>query len=145
MSQHTPGPWLATKSKHGIDDGNHVIAVLNPEAGDRAILIHSEGEAGNSFADARRIVACVNACEGSETEILEQLGGDFVKPLIDLIDQRDELLVALKTYEQAFEKMFCQCSANGIKDAWGRPVSCSLLNEAHCAAEKAIAKVEKKQ
>lgn len=45
---------------------------------------------------------------------------------------------ALKLYEQAFEAMFSQCLSNGIKDAWGKPVDCTLLNKAHCAAERAL-------
>lgn len=45
---------------------------------------------------------------------------------------------ALKLYEQAFEAMLVQCCSNGIKDAWGKPVDCTLLNQAHCAAGKAL-------
>lgn len=51
--------------------------------------------------DARRIVACVNACEGISTENLEEN-----KPIIELaraynasLRQRDDLLEALKSIE----------------------------------------------
>lgn len=45
--------------------------------------------AGND--NARRLAACWNACEGSEVEDLERLGADFIKPLIDLIDENEKL------------------------------------------------------
>lgn len=40
-----------------------------------------------SHDDARRLAACWNACEGSKTEDLEELGADYIKPLIKLIDE----------------------------------------------------------
>jgi hypothetical protein len=59
--------------------------------------------------------------------------------------QSDDLLAALKLYEQAFDRMFAQCCSNGMKDAWGKPVDCTLLNHAHYAAGKAIANAQVSQ
>lgn len=56
----------------------------------------------------------------------------------------NDVVDALKLYEKAFEEMFSQCLSNGIRDAWGNPVNCTLLNEAHCEAGKALRKIEAK-
>ena len=81
---HTPEPWV--HSPRGM------IVSMAPEAADSALIANLSPE---NAENARRIVACVNACEGSKTQDLERLGKDYVKPLIDLIDQRDRLLAAI--------------------------------------------------
>jgi hypothetical protein len=101
MSEHTKEPWIF----YGEEDGDFIIFGNTPEAKEFVANVGSEGalQAVMSppnglaafdldLANARRIVACVNACEGSETEVLEKLGADFIKPLIDLIDDRANLL-----------------------------------------------------
>lgn len=50
-----------------------------------------------------------------------------------------ELRNALKLYEYAFDELFSQALSNGLYDAWRRPISCTLLNNAHSAATKALA------
>ena len=79
MSEHTQEPWHIVK---GID---------------RRWRIHSEtvshmadlGESGKQ--DARRIVACVNACEGISTETLEKVKladvGNMHSALRDCVEQ----------------------------------------------------------
>lgn len=53
--------------------------------------------------------------------------------------QHNELLAALKKYEQAFDEIFAQCCSNPVYDAWGKPVAgLSTLSEAHYLAGKAI-------
>jgi hypothetical protein len=60
--------------------------------------------AATSEKDAKRIVACVNACAGISNEVLEECGKDFLANYTDqlhvekLAEQRDELLAALKEY-----------------------------------------------
>jgi hypothetical protein len=47
--------------------------------------------------NARRIVVCVNACSGIDTDHLEKHGlPGFAEKLSALVEQRDELLTALK-------------------------------------------------
>lgn len=46
---------------------------------------------------------------------------------------------ALQRYEQAFEAMFAQAYCNGIFDAWGKPIDCTVLNQAHNMASHALA------
>lgn len=61
---------------------------------------HIETEGGRGIAydmlaeDARRVVACVNACDGIGTEHLEKYG--FAQKISDLVQQRDQLLEALE-------------------------------------------------
>ena len=59
-------------------------------------------ESMNRIEDARRIVACVNACAGLPTEKLESspLGG-VLNGVAGLIAQRDELLAALEAFTSA--------------------------------------------
>ena len=62
---------------------------------------------GHNFANARRIVACVNWCAGNSTEGMEravEIGRPYaverdaaIERELELIKQRDELLSALKT------------------------------------------------
>jgi hypothetical protein len=72
MSEHTKEPWTATnfsfKSK-GWDDPFPVIQIKG--AGDVPIIAMAPEEIDQ--ANARRIVACVNACAGIDTEKLEQV------------------------------------------------------------------------
>lgn len=64
--------------------------------------------------DARRIVACVNACEGAPIEDLERLGKDYVKPLIALIDANNsmiESLTKIASYTQDSNLLWWQVEA----------------------------------
>jgi hypothetical protein len=102
---HTKEPWQVTEGDLIITDKNAVIAVASSGCGyngnirPRTISDEQKGE------NARRIVACVNACAGIQNDILENemfRGAMNSKAyLIDAIQQRDELLEALKkiTYQ----------------------------------------------
>lgn len=77
MSEHYEGKLIC------VDAGDQTEFDLDTEDG---WTIATAGR-GN----ARRIAAAWNAVEGSKTEVLEALGADFVKPLIDLIDDKERL------------------------------------------------------
>lgn len=72
--KHTPEPWrtgnVSTTVVADSDDGLHITGATGPDA--------LEYYGGNLIAEsvseenARRIVACVNACAGIPTEELEQ-------------------------------------------------------------------------
>ncbi len=53
MSEHTPGPWVNTGGTIESGTGWHIASAVNTAG-------------GNSIANANRIVACVNACEGMD-------------------------------------------------------------------------------
>ena len=56
-------------------------------------------------ADARRIVACVNACAGIDTDALEQYGDGNLEALFKMQSERDELLSALEEITADYKDM----------------------------------------
>lgn len=96
MSKHTNGPWRTGGGGRFIyDRDGRIIA--------SATRFHDRREIGTVFANARRIVACVNACEGIRTEALEWRG-HLLKAADDTIaamtDQRDKLRTDLESQIQ---------------------------------------------
>lgn len=83
--RHSPGPWTfersTTKCRMTGADGGTVFAI--------------NGGMLPTDRDARRIVACVNACEGISTHDIEALGLQL-SGTPDLRQQRDDLLAALE-------------------------------------------------
>ena len=96
MTQHTPGPLKNVK--HSIySDAGYSIALT--------LLTRSSLGEEHDEANARRLVASWNACDGISTDELETTGGAAVgwtrtaSKLIHATTQRDELLEALKHIE----------------------------------------------
>jgi hypothetical protein len=81
MMEHTKEPWWNT-----------------------GVVIKADGNIpaqATSWEDARRIVACVNACAGIPTEDLERWGTSLITKIQEdniarLTKQRDELVAALE-------------------------------------------------
>lgn len=100
MNAHTKEPWKL--AYRGCDGAYDIDAAGDPAWGDISLALNV-GE-----ADARRIVACVNACAGVETIVLEQLAnsGGLVRIFSERAEysamagqlelQRDQLLAALE-------------------------------------------------
>lgn len=101
---HTPEPWLVWGDAQGFarvgTSPNYTVAAC----------MHTPG-VDSYAANARRIVACVNACEGMSTESLESIAGRIASKSVlqmhanyvsnkakvaDLEQQRDKLLAALE-------------------------------------------------
>ncbi len=78
-------------------------------------------------ANARRIVACVNACEGMPTWKLARDGLPSVSEYVALTKQRDDLVAALKKYQAA---------------GFGNSTDFAKQGEAYDAAIEALASVE---
>ena len=100
MRKHTPGPWrVAAKALVRLDQAYLIEPV------DHHNFEYGAALAATSQHDARRIVACVNACAGMETEHLENQSmlGETLLDRFNLLKseagkltkQRDELLAAL--------------------------------------------------
>lgn len=106
MSEHTKEPWYTSAT----DDG--LIEITNDERNGAIVAIAEvstgyNGQIGiEQEANARRIVACVNACAGFNTGQLENvlLFGDTLKQRFMVLSnletelrcQRDGLLLALE-------------------------------------------------
>lgn len=80
--EHTPEPW-AHRNGRIYQADRDVLTIAN-------IARASDGD--YSEANARRIVACVNACAGVPTELLEE----YPAPFSEMRAQRDQLLAALE-------------------------------------------------
>lgn len=66
--RHTPGPWFYNRDEGGLYEHN-----VNVEEGEICQVFDPAGNhEGVKAANARRIVAAVNACEGIATSALEQ-------------------------------------------------------------------------
>ena len=66
MMKHTKEPWVAEKTLQGRDS-----SISNRRGKTVAIAYQNENIDGDDLSNARRIVACVNACEGITNEALE--------------------------------------------------------------------------
>lgn len=126
MGKHTPEPWrVAAKALVRLDSAYLIEAVEHHDFKYGATL------AATSQHDARRIVACVNACAGLSTEQLEAspLGG-VLNGVAGLIAQRDQLLEALEMVIADKAPGYHDCIDDGEQEcAW-------------CVARSAIAKAK---
>lgn len=84
VSEHTKELWRICESLSGADY-THVTS----EGFDNVAVFRKP-------ADARRAVACVNACGGFATEVLERRVAEGRGIVAEIIAQRDELLAALQ-------------------------------------------------
>lgn len=94
--QHTKEPWVE------IETECDVIEITNDERNGLVVPIAKvstgfNGQVGiEQEANARRIVACVNACEGIPTGVLEKQGMVPIEQVThDIEQQRDKLPAAL--------------------------------------------------
>lgn len=86
-----------TQGRLEVADGRRIGVVLPNEVGGGfdshcVALAQDSGGRLNAEANARRLVACWNACDGVGTDLLEQ----YPAPFTELRTQRDQLLAALK-------------------------------------------------
>lgn len=100
MSDHTPGPWAVnyTKFSEVRAENGAVIA--------RCLKLTS---LTNLEANALRIVACVNACEGVRTEHLENN-----LPIVELVGRHSEALREIEALKA--ERAGLVDDINALKD-----------------------------
>lgn len=92
--EHTKGPW------HSEECRTEDYAILSTNGAIVVPCLDDFGHIGAvKEANARRIVACVNACEGLSTELLENvlMLGDTLK------DRFDDLKFELTEYMDRYE------------------------------------------
>lgn len=100
MMEHSKEPWTV---------GSKVDRAIYGADGAVVAMCDSLYEAASDSANARRIVACVNACAGLDTALLENITmlGDTLKDRIDVLrneaNQRDQLLAALESMLEIYE------------------------------------------
>jgi hypothetical protein len=105
-AQHTHGRASLDTKGVGIDLPNHIPIDIGQHAAAAQVVWKMEDYERSPHCEetARRLVACLNACEGISTEALE--GDDAPRKLREdrdlLLAQRDELLEALIAMESRF-------------------------------------------
>ncbi|MGL4260995.1 MAG: hypothetical protein ACRCTX_05190, partial [Afipia sp.] len=116
--KHTPGPWVGVDPKTGkfrdtpwdaVNErvSSSMAAPIKAGRATVALVVMAGWENKEKLhANARRIVACVNACEGIETSELEEISstGGMLGPREDvarIAKQRDHLLAALEVFASA--------------------------------------------
>ena len=92
MNKHSKGPWYKNRNWLIADANGHPICVDGFSFGS-----HSTEE---SQANTRRIVACINACEGFSIEELE--GADLFK---DSIESQSEIIALKKHLDELLEAL----------------------------------------
>lgn len=99
-NKHTPEPWYVVDAPWG--DGTWINAG-SPDPHHEGFVadcedINGDVDRDTALINARRIVACVNACAGLDTDELERfgLGPALGSEIFKLCKQRDELLAALE-------------------------------------------------
>lgn len=101
---HTKEPWAISRDqRQGYEWNNHIVSASDPNQAICFMTHDNTPDNEEGEANARRIVACVNACAGCATESLELAPVGFFnssyghpKYLDELKKQRDELLAALE-------------------------------------------------
>lgn len=114
MNKHSKGPWFKNKNRIIADANDHPVCLDGFSFGS-----HSTEK---SQANTRRIVACINACEGFSIEGLEgaNLFKDSIESqseIITLKKQRDELLMALRGLRDAFLFTSVEVHADAMRAA----------------------------
>lgn len=113
MSQHTKEPW----EWHAQGDANAYVLLTSDKKWVIGFIQNGGLLPPTQEANARRIVACVNACAGFSTEVIEiivRAGGMQHKMTATaaVAAQRDDLLAALKQYGQHQENCLGGLSNN---------------------------------
>lgn len=92
---HTPEPWHVGKGRSA-----EIVYAQDGWAVANATVFHArhathDAAIDHQHANARRIVACVNACAGLSTSALESYPGMFLR-IVETAEQRDEFAEALR-------------------------------------------------
>ncbi len=131
MKQHTNEPWHAAEIAR---DSDTFVKICHANGGTIAKLwidVDDSDFSDGQRADARRIVACVNALRGVPTEELERhhlAHAGEVRFRIEMTRQRDELLAALEKLSGDVEALMKESGGvyglhqNGDPAPWGELV-----------------------
>lgn len=107
LMKHAPEPWSVSALGNGIHAGDISICQFYNRSGT---------DFPNFEANSRRIVACVNACEGLSTERLEKfLGAAANKSVIRLTTDNLDLKARIAELEQKLDDSFDSDSAAHIR------------------------------
>ncbi len=140
MSGHTKEPWRVKHAEHG----SNCFYVVDSDATSAVARVTNYKMQGVGEANARRIMACVNACEGIDTELIEpRMLGDQIAAKMAVIDKCERLNTenaALNDYCAAVEQQRDRLleAVRGLLDA----LPSATTHPAIATARSAIAEVE---
>lgn len=95
IATHAPEPWTTVRDNHILVtlplSGTCSLRVIWSEVDgiDVAYAVPTDGDNGN--ANARRITACVNACRGIPTNLLEQVESLYDAAKLQVRDSEAEV------------------------------------------------------
>ena len=144
MSGHTKEPWRVTAD--GFIASSGFVPIRTPFREDAFKTGPGRSDHSDELLDAnaRRIVACVNACEGIDTELIEpRMLGDQIAAKMAVIDKCERLNTenaALNDYCAAVEQQRDRLleAVRGLLDA----LPSATTHPAIATARSAIAEVE---
>lgn len=131
--KHTPEPWSLSDAKNaagvilgGPSRSLHTGTTVQSQIA--SACLQEWMTSGERDANARRIVACVNACRGLSTDVLERMPtGGLLNATAELLTRRAQLLAALEMVVTDKAPGYHDCVDDGEAEcAW-------------CIARKAIA------
>lgn len=105
-AQHTPGRLIAGTIEMlapNVSGNHHCIGIEGTNTATALTGLVGDDVDALSAADARRLAACWNACEGLDTGALERIGDNFIKPMADLTAQRDQARADSRAIEANYE------------------------------------------
>lgn len=156
---HTKEPWAVDPDERpGMAWNNHIISADNPNM--TICFMAHDNTADNiaGEANARRIVACVNACAGIPTDDLEACpdrGLFYLASHADqLVKQRDDLLAALQSisnitgdagFNIGWPLEFCPGELPEDETNRLLSLACEYLKDISKEASRAIARVKADQ
>jgi hypothetical protein len=81
------------------------------ECGQGSEIVNEQGEDITEFLngafvddDARRLVACWNACDGIPTKWIEGGAADILEHAVSLVKERDGLVAVIRSAQKSFEQ-----------------------------------------
>lgn len=115
MRNHTKEPWHVVDADFGDATTRYIDDEPGAEGGrDFYLATVEHGDQVELEANARRIVACVNACAGLSTGILERHPGKGAFEVIQILSKKnEELLDALK---EASDALNAYCDLDNDSD-----------------------------
>jgi len=85
-------------------------------------------------------IVAVDYSFNADTSLFE--GEETLDEITSLVVSAPNMLKALKLQQEAFEALFAHCLSNGVFNAWGKPLDCTLLNSAKSAVDAVIYEAE---
>ena len=122
MSEHTKGPWrMIGENTRGLR-----FSAIGSDTMLAAVYSRAHGDVENERSNAKRIIACVNFCEGQPSDFLEvttQLGGltHLIKGVSEVKKHNERLIEMYDKLEEENESLKQRVAKLEAQAQW-RPI-----------------------